>query len=124
MGAFAPVAVSVNALISNLGRDVILRRNSGSVAIHADRPWEGVTAVSADTSIKAVFDAYTARERAGTEIQAEDVKAYVATNALGAFVPAPGDVIVDGSSHMRIVQATKYHPGTDSIAFELQLRPS
>tara|TARA_R110000803_G_scaffold28011_7_gene65091 strand:- start:1146 stop:1520 length:375 start_codon:yes stop_codon:yes gene_type:complete len=124
MGAFADLAASAQTLINDLGRTVILRRDTGATEVDVAKPWLGVTPTFTNVSISVVFDVFSTGEIARTEVLDGDVKGYASSLSLGAVIPKPGDLIVDGTQTLRIMRALHFKPNVDSIAFELHLRPS
>jgi hypothetical protein len=124
MGYFAELAVSSQALITKLGRPVVLRQDVGATDVDPAQPWLGSTASFSDVSAPAVFDVFTSSEKQHTEVQENDVKGFMSSLDLGAVVPKPGDLIIDGAQTMRVMSSLHYKPNVDSIAFELHLRPA
>lgn len=118
MGVFADLVNSTQDLIADFGRDVTLRQ----VTRTTSATLTSVTEANTDTTVKMAFEPFKLREMDDTIVQIGDVKAFVATAALGGADPKQGDIVIDGSQHWRIQRFLHYNPGDDDIAYELHLR--
>jgi hypothetical protein len=102
-------------LIIKKGRTVTLRRFDETPGA---QPWDPPTVVNDDHSIKAVFLGKMKQDRDGTLIQSDEELVLVAAKDL-TIVPTTDDVIVDGSTILKIATADDLKPGDENVMYTL-----
>ena len=101
-------------LISENGREVeLLRKGDPDPATL----WVGGS--EASEMVSAIQGSYDALERSRDEIQASDVRFFIADTSSGV---APGDRIRDGAIVYGVVRAALIRPGPTAIVYDVQAR--
>lgn len=111
------VALDVIEALKEVGTTGTLRRFSAGSA----KPWEASTATETDTAVRVMFDEFTWGQRAGSTIEANDVRLIVATEGLTA-PPTPADKLIVGGTTYTIVEVKPLRPGGVDLLYDVQAR--
>lgn len=120
---YAALAAKAKALVEANGRSVTLRKRSRTPADGA-KPWRG-TSTQTDTSVvTAVVVPFEASDVDGEIIRREDMMAIIAatSNNVDGEEIEDYDSLLDGSTLYKIVNAKLYEPGSQRLAYFVQLR--
>lgn len=114
---YSDILATAQDLIPEFGTTATLRTPGATTG----DPWAPTAGTASDTTVKVLFEEWTAAERAGGLVEMGDRKVMVSTQGVST-APTTADKLVHGGTSYEIVNVMQAAPAGDALFYTLQVR--
>jgi hypothetical protein len=118
---YSGLNTTAQTLLSDFGRDVVLRQRSNTL-IDPARPSRGFNTGNVDLTVKAVFASIKKDQFQESAIEDGDQLCIVSALAASGIEIGTDDLIVDAGDVLQIVAVDKVKPGGTTMVWKLAVR--
>lgn len=108
-------------LIADVGRDIFIERDIGTVDVDSAKPWLGKTSQTERHKVKGAFVNFKESDIDGTLVKMGDQQCLISPKGLCIDITI-SDRIIDGDLTWTIMDAKSQKPGNTVLIYQLHVR--